>query len=81
MTPRKTKIGSIPKYLIDRKLEWAQKEQERLEELEAEKIPQGMMLIPEEERLETLHGLLKSNYSILYKKIGNTYSVNSTNSQ
>jgi hypothetical protein len=63
MTPsRKTKMGSIPKYLIDRKLEWAQKEKERLEELEAEKIPEGMMLIPEDERLETLHGLLKSNY-------------------
>ena len=39
MTPglRKTKIGAIPRYLVDRKLEWAQKEQERLEELEAEK--------------------------------------------
>jgi hypothetical protein len=62
MSPaRKTKMGSIPKYLIDRKLEWAQKEKERLEELEAEKIPEGMMLIPEDERLETLHGLLKSN--------------------
>ena len=63
MTPtRKTKMGSIPKYLIDRKLEWAKKEKERLEYLEADKIPEGMTLIPEDERLETLHGLLKSKF-------------------
>ena len=34
LAPRKTKIGVLPKYLVDRKMEWAKKEEERLKELD-----------------------------------------------
>ncbi|KAJ3216076.1 hypothetical protein HDU67_009956 [Dinochytrium kinnereticum] len=51
---RQTPKGQLPRYLVDRKMEWAEKEKERLMALEIEKIPRGMTLVPEEERLETL---------------------------
>ncbi|KNC96250.1 uncharacterized protein SPPG_08402 [Spizellomyces punctatus DAOM BR117] len=62
---RKTKKGDIPKYLVDRKLEWARKEQERLNGLEEEKIPSGMILVPEYERLDTLQALEKKQNELL----------------
>ncbi|KAJ3219728.1 vacuolar membrane-associated protein iml1 [Clydaea vesicula] len=35
-------FGEVPKYLVDRKLEWAKQEEERLLEIERQKIPKGM---------------------------------------
>jgi hypothetical protein len=40
-TPKQARRGEIPKYLIQRKLEWAKREQERLMELQKEKVPKG----------------------------------------
>ncbi|KAI8590378.1 calmodulin-binding-domain-containing protein [Geranomyces variabilis] len=51
---RTTRKGEIPKYLINRKMEWARKEVERLQLIEDNKIPPGMALVPEDERLQTL---------------------------
>ncbi|KAI8853726.1 calmodulin-binding-domain-containing protein [Chytridium lagenaria] len=51
---RQTPKGQLPKYLVDRKLEWAEKEKQRMMALEFEKIPRGMTLVPEDERQETL---------------------------
>ncbi|RKO89129.1 calmodulin-binding-domain-containing protein [Blyttiomyces helicus] len=64
-TERKTKMGEIPKYLVDRKMEWATKERERLKKLEEQKIPPGMMVMPEQERLETLKFLEQNRDTIL----------------
>jgi hypothetical protein len=41
-------------------MEWAQKEEERLEALQPDRIPDGMMEIPEADRLKTLADLKKS---------------------
>ncbi|KAJ3295352.1 hypothetical protein HK104_002769 [Borealophlyctis nickersoniae] len=57
---RKTRIGEIPKYLVDRKVQWAEQEKNRLLKLEDQKIPSGMMIMPENERLETLRFLQQS---------------------
>ncbi|TPX37746.1 hypothetical protein SmJEL517_g00604 [Synchytrium microbalum] len=54
---RSTPAGQVPKYLLDRKMAWAKREEQRLAALEADKIPQGMMLISETERLDTLRFL------------------------
>jgi hypothetical protein len=37
----KEKRGELPKYLIQRKLEWAKREQDRLAEMQKEKVPKG----------------------------------------
>jgi hypothetical protein len=55
-TPPKRHVqspGQIPQYLIERKLEWAKKEQERI----AVRPPPGMTLVPDEERLRALNAL------------------------
>ncbi|ORY46022.1 hypothetical protein BCR33DRAFT_849654 [Rhizoclosmatium globosum] len=39
---RPTKMGELPKYLVDRKMEWAEREKERLDALKKECIPKGM---------------------------------------
>ncbi|TPX47523.1 hypothetical protein SeLEV6574_g02599 [Synchytrium endobioticum] len=54
---RGTPKGQLPKYLLDRKLDWAKKEEERLAALKAEQTPKGMMLIPDDERINTLNFL------------------------
>ncbi|KAI9098044.1 calmodulin-binding-domain-containing protein [Phlyctochytrium arcticum] len=54
LVERKTKKGQVPKYLVDRKLEWADRERARQQHLEEVKIPPGMTLVPEEERIATL---------------------------
>lgn len=41
-------------------MEWAQKEEERLQALQPDRIPEGMMEIPEADRLQTLEDLKKS---------------------
>ncbi|KAI9348622.1 calmodulin-binding-domain-containing protein [Obelidium mucronatum] len=64
-TARSTKMGELPKYLVDRKLEWAEREQQRLEALKKECIPKGMKLLPDEERLETLAFLEETQQKLL----------------
>ncbi|KAJ3183645.1 Enkurin domain-containing protein 1 [Gaertneriomyces sp. JEL0708] len=54
---RKTRTGEVPKYLQHRRSEWERREQERLEQILADKIPPGMMVLPEHDRLETLRAL------------------------
>ncbi|KAI8895154.1 calmodulin-binding-domain-containing protein [Globomyces pollinis-pini] len=53
----KDRRGELPRYLIERKLQWAKREQERLMELEKEKIPKGQILLPDEDRIRTLNAL------------------------
>ncbi|KAI8825081.1 calmodulin-binding-domain-containing protein [Fimicolochytrium jonesii] len=54
---RKTRNGEIPKYLVNRKMEWAQQELDRLNKLEEDKIPPGMMVVPDEDKQRTLRSL------------------------
>ncbi|KAJ3112797.1 Enkurin domain-containing protein 1 [Nowakowskiella sp. JEL0407] len=56
-TPRQTKLGQIPQYLLQRKLEWAQQEREREKRLLEEKIPPGTILIPNTEQEQLLKQL------------------------
>lgn len=49
----------VPQYLVERKEMWAEAEARRAAE-EASECPDGMVLMPEEERLETLAVLEKS---------------------
>ncbi|KAJ1564967.1 Enkurin domain-containing protein 1 [Nowakowskiella sp. JEL0078] len=51
---RKTKIGQIPKYLLDRKLKWAEEIEERERLMLQEKIPPGTILLIDEERIKAL---------------------------
>ncbi|KAI8909193.1 calmodulin-binding-domain-containing protein [Gorgonomyces haynaldii] len=65
-TPKpQKKPGEIPRYLIERKLEWAKREQEKLLMLEQKKIPKGMVQIPDKERLRTLNALQIEKETIL----------------
>jgi hypothetical protein len=73
-TPRNTKnsqqedytkregYGKVPNYLIQRKVELARQAEERRAAQEAEAVPAGMRIMPEEERLETLELLAKSKH-------------------
>ncbi|KAJ3417043.1 Enkurin domain-containing protein 1 [Chytridiales sp. JEL 0842] len=63
---RQTPLGELPKYLVDRKVEWADREKERLFQLEQQKIPKGMKLITEDERLETLEFLEETQKQLLH---------------
>ncbi|KAJ3166154.1 hypothetical protein HK101_012005 [Irineochytrium annulatum] len=40
---RHTPVGELPRYLVDRKYEWAEREKERLLALSVERIPKGMI--------------------------------------
>ncbi|KAF1334766.1 Enkurin domain, partial [Globisporangium splendens] len=53
-------FGRIPKYLLDRKEQWAREEEERRRNAPDPDCPSGMMLLDEDERLRTLHVLRKS---------------------
>ncbi|KAH6569910.1 hypothetical protein BASA62_004575 [Batrachochytrium salamandrivorans] len=53
----KHKPGQVPKYLVDRKHQWAQQEEQRIMALEKCKIPKGMMLLEDLDRIRTLNGL------------------------
>jgi len=65
----KKDYGKIPSYITKRKIEWAEKaEQERIE-ADRMKIPPGMKLMSEKERVETLT-LLKDNASKLEDALG-----------
>ncbi|KAJ3235682.1 Enkurin domain-containing protein 1 [Chytriomyces hyalinus] len=62
---RSTKMGELPKYLLDRKMEWAEREKERLDALKRECIPKGMKLIPDQERIDTLNFLKDTKQKLL----------------
>jgi len=57
---RSLKLGAVPKYLTSRKAEWARKEEERIQSLPDPDCPAGHIVMPENERLETLSRLQKS---------------------
>jgi len=57
---RSLKLGVVPKYLTNRKAEWARKEEERLQSLPDPDCPIGHIVMPENERLGTLSQLQKS---------------------
>lgn len=57
---RHSEFGAVPKYLQDRKEEWAETEARRQAALPDPSCPPGMRLMPEDERLETLDILLES---------------------
>ncbi|ORX76056.1 hypothetical protein BCR32DRAFT_271498 [Anaeromyces robustus] len=62
---RKTKIGEVPQYLINRKLKWKEEQRKIIEKEQQGYIPDDMMVLPEEDRLETLEYLNKNKKSIL----------------
>lgn len=53
-------FGRIPKYLLERKEQWAREEEERRLNAPDPDCPPGMMLLDEDERLRTLRVLRKS---------------------
>lgn len=53
-------FGRIPKYLLERKEQWAKEEEERRRNAPDPDCPPGMTLLDEEERLRTLRVLRKS---------------------
>ncbi|EIE21963.1 hypothetical protein COCSUDRAFT_56406 [Coccomyxa subellipsoidea C-169] len=65
---KKDDYGCVPQYLIHRQLEMAAAYAEEQAEREAAKIPDGMRLLPEEERLEML-SLLEASRDELEAKI------------
>ncbi|TPX65845.1 hypothetical protein SpCBS45565_g04888 [Spizellomyces sp. 'palustris'] len=68
-TPESSRPSTANSSKADRKLEWARKEQERLNGLEEEnlfeRIPPGMILVPEYERLDTLQALEQKQNELL----------------
>ncbi|ORX52123.1 hypothetical protein BCR36DRAFT_411573 [Piromyces finnis] len=62
---RKTKIGTIPQYLINRKQKWQEEQRKIMEKEQQGYIPEDMMVLPETDRLETLEYLNKNKTIIL----------------
>ena len=60
--------GKVPQYIIDRRMEDAEKEKQRLIDIEKSKIPKGMRQMPENERLETLE-ILENKKKAVIKNI------------
>jgi hypothetical protein len=50
----------VPDYLEERKMQWAQAETERLDNMEDPNVPAGMKLMDEDERRDTLRVLRDS---------------------
>ncbi|KAI9558474.1 hypothetical protein GHT06_015261 [Daphnia sinensis] len=63
-TQRSHKLGAIPKYLTNRKAEWANLEEEKLKNMPDPDCPMGHVVMPESERLETLNRLQKSQLEL-----------------
>lgn len=57
---RHKSYGRVPRYLEDRKSQWAEEEEERKRNLPDPDCPRGMCKMPESERLETLDVLRRS---------------------
>jgi len=65
--PPPTPLGQVPKYLVERKAQWAEEERKRKEAEERAKEPPGMIRLPEEQRLETL-ALLRQRHATLLQQ-------------
>lgn len=57
---RNANFGRIPKYLLERKEQWAREEDERRRTAPDPDCPKGMVLLDEDERVRTLHVLCQS---------------------
>jgi len=57
-------FGRVPTYLLQRKIEAIEAEEEVVRAREAAKIPPGMRLLPEHERLETLSVLQRNKAEV-----------------
>ncbi|KAI9204738.1 calmodulin-binding-domain-containing protein [Polychytrium aggregatum] len=62
---RKLRLGQVPKYLIERKMVWADQELQRLESLKKEEVPEGMIQISDFQRTETLRHLQRRKQSLV----------------
>ena len=60
----KRDYGRVPDYLVERKLELAERERERREKEERAHIPPGMRVLPEDERLRTLEILAENRQDV-----------------
>ncbi|KAG6597796.1 Enkurin domain-containing protein 1 [Phytophthora cinnamomi] len=58
--PVNRNFGRIPKYLLERKEQWAREEEERRRNAPDPDCPPGMVLLDEDERVRTLNVLRKS---------------------
>ncbi|RLN70555.1 hypothetical protein BBJ28_00017143 [Nothophytophthora sp. Chile5] len=58
--PPRRDYGRIPRYLLDRKEQWAREEEERRLNAPDPDCPPGMVLLDEDERIRTLRVLHKS---------------------
>jgi len=59
-SPGKHKNGEVPVYLQQRKKRWEEEERIRQMNMPDEDCPNGMQLMPDEERVETLNVLQSS---------------------
>lgn len=57
-------FGRVPTYLLERKIENIEKQEQEMRDREAAMIPPGMRLLSEEERLETLVVLQRSRQEL-----------------
>mmetsp|Transcript_4237 Transcript_4237/g.5853 ORF Transcript_4237/g.5853 Transcript_4237/m.5853 type:complete len:304 (-) Transcript_4237:125-1036(-) len=57
-------FGKVPAYLQQRNAEWKKQEEERLANMPDPDCPPGMILMPEAERLETLHTLQENEQEV-----------------
>ncbi|KAI8805089.1 calmodulin-binding-domain-containing protein [Cladochytrium replicatum] len=62
---RTTKLGEVPKYLVNRKLHWAEEEQKRQERIERALIPEGTSLVPEIEKKDIIAKLTRLRDSLI----------------
>jgi len=62
---RKTKIGEVPQYLLNRKMKLQEEQRKIKEREELGYIPDDMMVLPEKDRLDTLEYLNKNKKEIL----------------
>merc|ERR1712228_40141 len=65
---KKKDYGKVPDYIIKRKLAKEELEQKMMEEAEAAKIPQGMRIMTDQEKAETLE-ILEGNKKAVIEKI------------
>jgi len=61
---QKRDYGRVPNYLLERKVEMLEQQEQQLRAKEAAMIPPGMRMLPEEERLETLAILQKNRQEV-----------------
>jgi len=59
------KLGVVPKYLTNRKEEWAREEQQRIQSLPDPDCPPGHVKMPEAERTETLARLQQNQIELI----------------